>query len=144
MKNIILILSLLLIGFSSEAQNNHSENQAEHKLIIQLVNGDSLSQFGLIKNLRNLTTGWPELQIEVVCHGPGIGFLVNGKSPFLDDIHKLAEQGVTFAACENTMKAKKIPADKISKDAITVPMGIQEVVLKQEAGWSYIKAGVVK
>lgn len=135
-----LLFALLFTGFSSI----YAQTESEHKVVFQLVNGDSLSQAGLIKNLNNLTAGWPELQIEVVCHGPGISFLHQKKSMFLPQIEALSEKGVDFVACANTMKAKNIPESAISKSARIVPMGIKEIVLKQEQNWSYIKAGVVK
>jgi len=135
---IVLLLSVYSMG--SFAQNDSVENQ--HRLIIQFVNDDSQSQKGLMKNLSNLTQGWPELEIEVVCHGPGIFILHNEKSDYQDQIRKFIEIGVVFAACENTMKGKQIDNSEIMTEAVRVPMGIKEIVLKQEAGWSYVKAGI--
>ena len=140
MKNVAILFVLVLGVFSANAQ----ANEQEHRLVIQLVNGDSLSHFGLMKNIKNLTAGWPELEIEVVCHGPGLALLHKEKSKFLVEVEHYSDAGVRFVACENTMKAKNISKAKITDRAVFVPMGIKEIVLKQEAGWSYIKAGIVK
>ena len=141
MKNTVLLFALLL-SFLPAAYSQ--SNVSDHKLVIQLVNGDSLSHFGLMKNLKNLTAGWPELEIEVVCHGPGLALLHKKKSKFLVEVEHHSDAGVTFVACENTMKAKNILKPQITDKAKFVPMGIKEIVLKQEDGWSYIKAGIVK
>ena len=143
MKNSIAAALFFVLFISVGTVNAQSENQP-HRLIIQLVNGDSLSQFGLMKNLSNLTSGWPELEIEVVCHGPGLFLLHEEKSRYPSKVSHFSEQGVQFVACENTMKAKKVDKAQILEGVGFVPMGIKEIILKQEAGWSYIKAGVVK
>jgi intracellular sulfur oxidation DsrE/DsrF family protein len=135
---LITLFSVFSLGVFAQTESNESE----HRLIIQFVNDDPQSQKGLMKNLSNLTSGWPELQIEVVCHGPGIFILHNEKSIYSDQIRNFIEMGVVFAACENTMKGKKIDNAEIMEEATRVPMGIKEIVLKQEAGWSYVKAGI--
>jgi len=43
--------------------------------------------------------------------------------------------------CENTLKQRKIDKSEILPEASFVPVGIAELVLKQEEGWAYIKAG---
>lgn len=144
MKSILSVTMALFLFFSAYSLKAQSSDAPQHKVVIQLVNGDSLSQRGLMKNLKNLTAGWPDLQIEVVCHGPGISLLHTKKSLFLDEVQQFKTKGVDFVACENTMKSKHIDRKMITEDARTVPMGLKEVILKQEAGWSYIKAGVVK
>jgi intracellular sulfur oxidation DsrE/DsrF family protein len=54
---------------------------------------------------------------------------------------QLADGGVIFAACRNTMKRKNVAPDQLLPLAGTVDSGVAEVVRKQEAGWSYIKSG---
>jgi intracellular sulfur oxidation DsrE/DsrF family protein len=57
-------------------------------------------------------------------------------------IAELANAGVSFAACENTMRrGLNVSRSDLLPVAVTVPSGVAEVVLKQEAGWSYLKAG---
>lgn len=148
--SLLALLMTLTTGYSwaqaaetLESDSNVLTEAAEkHHLVIQLVSDDLMSWKGLMKNLSNLTSGWPELEIMVVCHGPGIYFLHNGKSPHLEAIKGYIESGVTFAACENTMKGKKIDDASILASAVRVPMGIQTIVLKQDAGWAYVKAGL--
>ena len=54
----------------------------------------------------------------------------------------LTKQGVIFAACNNTMKRKKIAKSDLLPFVTVVPAGVAEVIEKQEAGWAYIKRGL--
>jgi uncharacterized protein len=48
---------------------------------------------------------------------------------------------VDFVACENAMREHKIKREDLVTDCRTVPSGVVEVVLKQDKGWAYLKAG---
>jgi intracellular sulfur oxidation DsrE/DsrF family protein len=115
---------------------------AQHRIIMQLSSNDSLVWKGLVNNLKHLKAGWADsVVIEVVAHGPGIDFLVKGKTTQQEKIRQFKEMGIQFIACENTMTERKVARESIIPEAGFVKMGIGEIVRKQEAGWSYIKAG---
>lgn len=133
-----LLLALLLWSGLVGAQ----DTGAEHKIVFQLTANDPAGQEAMTNQLKNLTTGWPEASYMVVVHSAGISYLQKSKSPFANEIEDLSNLGVEFKACENTLQAKNIPHDDILDAAGFVPLGIGEVVLKQEEGWSYIKAGM--
>jgi intracellular sulfur oxidation DsrE/DsrF family protein len=59
-----------------------------------------------------------------------------------DRMKKLADAGVVFAACENSMRKKNVTKADLLPFVTTVDSGVAEVVRKQEAGWSYIKSGI--
>ena len=89
MKKIKLILALLLASQFTFAQ---SDDGSTHKVVIQFVSGDTLSQHSLITNLKNLREGWAKAEVEVVFHGNGI-FMVMGektdrKSTRLNSSHR--------------------------------------------------------
>jgi intracellular sulfur oxidation DsrE/DsrF family protein len=44
-----------------------------------------------------------------------------------------------FKACENTIRERKIDRNTLLQQSGTVPSGVAEIVLKQEAGWAYLK-----
>ena len=79
--------------------------------------------------------------IEVVAHGPGIEFLTKGKTTQQERIAYFKSKGVVFVGCENTLTERKIPKENIIPEAGFVKMGVGEIILKQEQGWSYIKVG---
>jgi uncharacterized protein len=133
MKKIILsTLILFCVAISANAQT--------HKVVVQLNTSDTLVWHGALKNISNLQTALgPNTQIELVAHGAGISILVDGKTTQKAKIAELAATGVLFKACENTIRERKIDRSTILTQVGTVPSGVAEVVLKQEAGWAYLK-----
>ena len=131
-KSILLALFVVFLSFAANAQT--------HKVVIQLNTSDTLVWHGALKNISNLQTALgTSTQIEVVAHGAGISILVDGKTTQKAKIAELAASGVLFKACENTIRERKIDRTTILPQAGTVPSGVAEVVLKQEAGWAYLK-----
>lgn len=152
MKKIIaLTLLFLLLGLNqtSYAQSKQKSKKAKathqlvkHKIVMQLTSSEAPVHKGLIKQLNNLKNGWGDtVTIEVVCHGPGIDFLTTEKTKFKDEIYQLKEKGIVFVVCENSLKERDVPKEAILPQMEYVKMGIAEIVIKQEQGWSYIKAG---
>ncbi len=140
MKKIIFILAML-IGNMAMAQT--ADDGSSHKVVFQFVSGDSLSQKSLINNLKNFREGWPKAEVEVVFHGNGIYMVMNEKSTFAKELENFCtNKQVKMVVCENTMRQKKVQKSQLLPFVQTVPMGIGELVLKQEQGWSYIKAGL--
>lgn len=141
MKKIVLffVLGLVLSAPSVLAQNVVSTKA--HKVVFQLTNSDTLAHKALVRQINNLLTAAPNAQIEVVCHNNGIEFLTTAKTKYAKGIAELKVKGVVFAACENTLRERKIEKTEILTDAIFVPAGVLEVVMKQEEGYSYLKAG---
>jgi uncharacterized protein len=94
----------------------------------------------LLLNISNLQTALgATTQIELVAHGAGISILIDNKTTQKAKIAELAASGVLFKACENTIRERKIDRTTILPQVGTVPSGVAEVVLKQEAGWAYLK-----
>ena len=115
----------------------------EHKIVIQLNTADTSAWSSTIGNIKNIQKIWPNhLKIEVVVHGKAIDLLVKDKTYFANDIASLTKEGIVFSACENTMRKYKIVKEDLLIEAKTVPSGVVEVILKQEQGWRYLKAGV--
>jgi intracellular sulfur oxidation DsrE/DsrF family protein len=130
-----ILLSTLILAFVSISASAQS-----HKVVVQLNTSDTLVWHGALKNISNLQTALgPNTQIELVAHGAGISILVDGKTTQKAKITELAASGVLFKACENTIRERKIDRATILQQAGTVPSGVAEVVLKQEAGWAYLK-----
>jgi len=144
MKNIkasIIMVLAFLISTSLSAQN--TINSKEHKIIIQLNTGDTIAWAATMGNIKNLQKVWPEhLTVEVVVHGMALDLLVAAKTPMAKEITELTKSGVNFMACENSMRKHHILKTDLIIEAIPVPSGVAEVILKQELGWSYLKAGV--
>lgn len=115
--------------------------EKEHKIVFHLASSDTLVHKALVKQISNVLDFWKTAKIEVVVHNNGIGFMKQDEAHFVKEIQSLNSKGVIFAVCENTLKQRKIEKSQILKTATFVPVGIAEIVLKEEDGWSYIKAG---
>jgi uncharacterized protein len=110
------------------------------KVVFHLTTADSVVQKNMTKQLNNFLVAAPNAKIEVVCHNSGISFLQTALTQQAGKIQELHAKGVDFVACENTMRERKIKREELVKQCRTVPAGVVEVVLKQEQGWSYIRA----
>ena len=142
-KSILLIICTLLFSTLTMAQSANTAAASAHKIVIQLNTADTLAWSATMGNIRNLQKIWPEhLNVEVVVHGLALDLLVASKTPMAKDITELSKTGVNFMVCENSMRKHHIFKADLVLEAFTVPSGVAEVVIKQEAGWSYLKAGV--
>jgi len=88
--------------------------------------------------------GAGNLEIVFVTHGKGIDFLLEdwkdsqGKS-YDTPIQDLANQGVKFEVCNNTLTGRKISPDKLDMNAAIVPAGVARVTELQMQGFAYLK-----
>lgn len=137
------LLSILFFFISVSAFAQSTDDGSKHKIVFQFVSGDTLSQHSLINNLKNLREGWPKAEVEVVFHGNGIFMVMGEKTKYSKELQDFVEKkNVKMVVCENTMKQKKVSKSQLLPFIGTVPMGIGEIVIKQEQGWSYLKAGL--
>ena len=132
----ILVFSMISIGALAQKKPNN------HKIVFQFTNAtDTLQQKAIVNQLKNMTTHWPNAKYEVVIHSMGLPFVMSEKSKQIGAIKALKAKGVRFLVCENTMKSQKVTKDQLIPEVEYVPVGIAEIVEKQEQGWSYIKGG---
>lgn len=136
MKKFLVLFALLLSGAAIAQQT-----ERQHRIIMQLASGDTLVHKNLMKQIKNMTEAAPAMQLEVVCHGPGIDMLMNDRSIVQGKVSEFAGKGIVFLACENTIKERALDRSKVLPAAGYVKAGIIHIVERQEDGWSYIKAG---
>lgn len=134
-----LVAPLSMAQAQTKSKAKKTEQTSQRKIVYDLSVADTTMHAGLMRQLNNIKRGWPDAQIEVVVHGKALNLLVTGKSTQANAIKELQAKGVVFAACENTMKRAKVEKSQLLPNVPTVPMGIGEIVTKQEEGWSYIK-----
>ena len=139
----LLQLSLLLLTLAQlpSAQAIPEHKPKAHRIIFQMVSGDTLSHKALMKQLQNITSVAPTTQIEVVCHGPGLNMLTSDKSVVSSQLNTMMGKGISFFACEFSMQERKVAKTQILPGIGYVKAGIIAIVERQEQGWSYIKAG---
>ena len=110
------------------------------KAVVHVNFGDAERQKHGLKNVTNmLKAEGGKAEVVVVCHGPGIALVVKDKSPDAGEVERLIKEGVTFEACENTLKDKGIPKESLIPGVTTVPSGAAEVVRRQQDRFGYFK-----
>ena len=148
MKKLTRFLAMMLILVSEQfvsTQVNAQTNDQEkvHHVVMQLNTADTAAWSSVLGNIKNFQKIWPgKVEVEVVVHGKALNFLVASKSHLIQEIQALSKQSVQFTACENTMNKYGITKSMLVASANTVPSGVAELILKQEAGWGYLKAGL--
>jgi hypothetical protein len=137
MKKLLLLIPLLLATVAVTAQ----VGARQHRIVMQLTSGDTLVHKNLMKQIKNMKEASPTLQLEVVCHGPGMDLLLSDRSIVQGKVKQFTAQGIAFLACENTIRERNLDPAKVLPEAGHVKAGIIHIVERQEEGWSYIKAG---
>ena len=133
-KFLTLLMGLLLAGAAL----------AQVKVVYHLSEGIPQASRA-IGNIRNHLAADPTAKIVVVSHGAGIDFMLDGANntqgqPFAGSVSDLANKGVEFRVCNNTLVSRKISADKLLMEAKVVPSGVAEVArLQAKEGFVYLR-----
>lgn len=106
---------------------------------------DSANARMVLGNITNHLNAVPDTKIHVVSNGKGIDFLLkdaqdnNGK-PYSTAIQTLADKGVAFKVCRNTLNGRKLGDDAVVPQATIVPAAVAEIArLQIEEKAAYIK-----
>ncbi len=117
---------------------------AQIKVVYHLSDGVAQASRA-VGNIRNHLAADPTAKIVVVTHGAGIDFLLDGaantqQQPFAGSISDLANKGVEFRVCNNTLVSRNISPDKVVMEAKIVPSGVAEVArLQAREGFVYLR-----
>lgn len=117
---------------------------AAHKVVYQFNKSDADYQDHVLFSVGALLRAYPDnVDIVVVAFGPGIHIL--GKHPqrpvselIRQRVSSLAQYGVQFHACGNTMKSLKWTEADLVPFAKRVEVGAADMMELQEQGYAYI------
>ncbi|MEY2834849.1 MAG: hypothetical protein RLZZ557_511 [Bacteroidota bacterium] len=112
----------------------------KHRVVWDLSSSDTTIQAAVFRQINNARAQLPDLEIEVVFHGKAVYAVLKSDTLFTERVKAAKEKGVTLAVCNNSLKRLKIEAAEVSANAIVVPSAVAELISKQTAGWSYLKA----
>jgi intracellular sulfur oxidation DsrE/DsrF family protein len=145
-KYLIPVLALVLGGLLTyygqavSAGNGYGKQKA----VYHVNNIDHA--YGALRNIKNHlnAVGNDNAQIIVVAHSKGAYMLVDGATDskghtFDSTIQALANRGVRFDICANTIKGLKIDESKINLNAHVVPSGVAEIASLEQKGYTYLK-----
>ena len=114
------------------------------KVVYHITTGIDTAALALY-NIKNHLDADPKAKIVVVTNSSGVEFLVQDAKDskgreFSSPVSTLAERGVEFRVCKNTLVDLKIPAGKLLMETSVVPSGVAEVArLQAREGYVYIK-----
>ena len=142
----VAALGVALVGCGSAGGDRAAaKNGYKAQKVVYHMNDLNWGYRGL-RNMKNHLNalGDKNLDAIMVFHSSGGFILVDGKKDkkghtFGDQIQALANRGVKFRLCANTVRGKKIPKDKINLNAEIIPSGVAEVAELQHKGYVYVK-----
>lgn len=113
-----------------------------YKAIIQLSNAEEAVIKSLLAQVKNLKTALGnEVEILIVCNAKSLAFVLAENEEYAASVRLLLGYHTQIAACQNMLQAHHKTANNLHKGIVTVPSAIAALVVKQQEGWSYIKAG---
>ncbi|MCG6886850.1 MAG: DsrE family protein [Proteobacteria bacterium] len=146
---LLLAAAMLMLGLTNAQAGDAKNGYNKQKVVYHLNNIHSAT--GALRNVKNHlnAVGDENLDIIVVTHSSGAFALVDGSMGkkdkngkvynFNDTIAALANRGVKFQICANTIRGKKIDKKKINENAEIVPSGVAQIVGLEQDGYYYIK-----
>jgi intracellular sulfur oxidation DsrE/DsrF family protein len=116
---------------------------AEHKIVLQLSDGDEKKQALVLSVANNLLKFYDpdKVAIEVVAFGPGIDLLLTG-SDRRKQVESLIAQGVRFDICLNTVDTIERETGKRPEfipAATPVQVGVGQILFLAENGYTLVR-----
>lgn len=141
-KLLSLIVTLMLC-VSSAFGSPESKPFAEERIVLQISDPNPFKQTLVLNVANNLIKhyGTDKVDIEIVAFGPGLRLLFKDNANS-GRINGLTNNGVHFAACQNTMAnmGKKIGHEPVlHNSAKSVPAGVVRIIELQNQGYKLIK-----
>ncbi|MCJ9704554.1 MULTISPECIES: hypothetical protein [unclassified Bradyrhizobium] len=146
-----LVLSAMLLtlliwpAMPADAQQLPLQDKpfAEHKIVLQLSDGDAKKQALVLSVANNLLKAYApdKIAIEVVAFGPGIDLLLSG-SERRKQVESLIAQGVRFDICLNTVDTIERETGKrpeFIQAATPVQVGVGQILFLAENGYTVVR-----
>jgi intracellular sulfur oxidation DsrE/DsrF family protein len=140
---LVAMLFALGLCFSSVQVSAAEKSFADTKVVLQISDNDPFKQTLVLNVANNLVKhyGPDQVDVEIVAFGPGLRLLF-AENANKDRIQSLADNGVRFAACGNTVRnMSKILGEEpvLNKNATTVSAGVVRILDLEKQGYKIIK-----
>ncbi|MGW8114915.1 DsrE family protein [Caproicibacterium sp. NSD3] len=98
----------------------------------------------LLNNVKNLLLSYDNepsnISVEVLANSEAVkGYIDNSDLVDKNSLKVLSQKGVTFAACNNALLGMGLSKEEIFPFVKIVPVGVRELIDKQQEGYAYIK-----
>lgn len=96
----------------------------------------------LLNNVKNLLLSYDNslssISVEVLANSEAVkGYIYS--NDLSDKLKILSQEGVAFAACNNALIGMNISKEQVFPFVKVVPVGVRELIDKQQEGYAYIK-----
>lgn len=136
-------VSLVASRAQAHHTDTHFEDSSEHKIVYQCNKADEQYLTSVLFSVGELIRKYGDnVEIVVACFGPGIHLLAQIPERPIPEllqqrVSSLSAYGVAFHACGNTMKSLNWDEKDLVDFAKVVPIGVEDIMLLQEQGFSY-------
>lgn len=144
LKGLVFTAAILGLGVTTAQAGDAENGYNKQKVVYHINNLDSAN--GALRNVKNHlnAVGDKNVDMVVVAHSKGATFMVDGTTDskgntFESTIAELADRGVKFNFCANTIRGLKIDKKMINPVVEIVPSGVAEVAHLQQQGYLYVK-----
>ncbi|MBR0982785.1 MULTISPECIES: hypothetical protein [Bradyrhizobium] len=138
-----LVVRAAILPASAQQVPLQDKPFAEHKIVLQLSDGDAKKQALVLSVANNLLKAYApdKIAIEVVTFGPGIDLLLSG-SERRKQVESLIAQGVRFDICLNTVDTLERETGKRPEfiaAATPVQVGVGQILFLAENGYTVVR-----
>jgi len=141
-----MLFGLVLLSSITRAEDElrFPGDPPDHKVVYQFNKADETTQKAILFSVGAMVRKWGDnISIVVVGIGPGLHILAKKPGrPVSEEtrqrVSSLAQYGVEFHACGNTMKALKWTEKDMLPFAKIVEVGASDLMELQEQGYTYI------
>ncbi len=140
----LVIAALSVVAVGAPETWAQAAPSARHHVVFEVTAEDPSAWDGALNNIENMKKafGGEGVDVEVVAHGKGLGMLVESRNGAIRDrAARIAQGGVVFSACRNSMAREKVTEAQLSRFAKSVDSGVAQVVRKEEVSWAHMKVG---
>jgi len=140
------VLGVTLIGCgAANPERKAAKNGYKTQKVVYHLN-DKEQGVAALRNIKNHLNALGDENVEIIAvmHSSGAFVVVDGATDakgrtFSDAVQQLANRGVKFQICANTIRGKKIDKNKINLNATVTPSGVATVAELQYDGYVYVK-----
>jgi len=112
-----------------------------YRVLFHIDEGSIARANMVLHNIQNLIDDLGEETVDValVANGEGVRAVIKSPNVHKGRIKRLAEQGVRFLACANSLRFFGLTEDDLLDPVDVIPAGVSELVKRQAEGWAYIR-----
>lgn len=138
------VTALLLIAQPSMAETEMANPKPDwdnpRRIVLQMTEHDPKRVNAIFNNAINVQKfyGQDNVKVAIVAFGPGVRALLKASAPAADRVQALADYGVEFVACGNTLATIGAKPEDLLPGVGTATAGIAELVERQIKGWHVI------